>query len=201
VWCTQNVSATVASCNTSALVVQDGSWLRAPLDYDILSSNMSYSLGPTFSAWRPVSPAGFVCLGDVISEQKPALDYVRCVSLSVLKSLTADPNVDMWTSQGCVAGNTSNCSQGTSKDRCVNMYTDAQGTLRVLSFPNNTGKPPQWTASTDAAKVTSPTFCVFLLHIVQKWGSTAVKANRIILRAASDCMLVFLLPLCFVCSW
>ncbi len=165
------MSDAVTSCNTSALVVQDGSWLRAPLDYDMVSFNMSYAVGPAWSAWRPVAPTGFVCLGDVISELKPAVDYVRCVSASLLTQASATSNSDMWTSRDCVAGNSSNCSQGTLKDRCVNMYTDVQGTLRVLSYPNNTGKPPQWAASTDAAKVTSRAFREFLLDIFQVCNS------------------------------
>lgn len=117
-----------------------------------MSFNITRQPDVTLSAWRPIPPSGFVCLGDVVSAGRPDKEDFACVSMDLL--VPGENGWDgrgvVWDSSGCSAvdlsGNCSNSSTLQGPYQCAGMYTDAQGTLRVVQSLDMLGAGPlQWT--------------------------------------------------------
>ncbi|TGO20036.1 hypothetical protein BTUL_0001g00430 [Botrytis tulipae] len=75
--------------------------VKRPTDYTRLwweSNDHSWHMG---SVWRPIAPAGYVALGDLMvnSIDKPSLDYLWCLRADLVKPANYWP-ADIWNDRG-----------------------------------------------------------------------------------------------------
>lgn len=73
--------------------------LELPIRYDKLYSsvrNEGFKKKKGFSVWRPIAPEGYVCLGDVVSNnpyEPPSKDSIRCVPESFVQYIRGSSGV------------------------------------------------------------------------------------------------------------
>ncbi|THV48391.1 hypothetical protein BGAL_0251g00010 [Botrytis galanthina] len=75
--------------------------VKRPTDYTRLwweNNDHSWHMG---SVWRPIAPAGYVALGDLMvnSNDKPSLDYLWCLRADLVKPAIYYPS-DIWNDRG-----------------------------------------------------------------------------------------------------
>jgi len=76
--------------------------IKGPVNYDLLWSNQEN--GNKFWVWRPIAPAGYMAIGDVITTSAdPPLTGnqapIRCIPAPFAKKISANGNV-LWSSRG-----------------------------------------------------------------------------------------------------
>jgi len=98
-----------STCQPSspAYQLRIGTWLVRPKRFSLILSDFAASAQGTswkLSMWRPVAPAGFVCLGDVAHDSDatpPNTDHMYCVRKDLLNRLDR-PKVSTWWNEGCL---------------------------------------------------------------------------------------------------
>ena len=92
-----------SSCETAlpAIIFKNGPWLAAPESFRMITPLGGDAGAPTLYVWRPLAPAGFRCLGDIVSPNstEPSADegLIMCVSEGLLVAMEVRREADLST--------------------------------------------------------------------------------------------------------